>query len=646
MAVNLSMLAGAGAQFFDANGVILSGGKLYSYQAGTTTPQATYTTSAGNVAHANPIVLDSAGRVPSGGEIWLTDAASYKFLLATSADVTVATYDNVTGNASGILSSLAASGGSALVGFLQAGTGAVARTVQSKLRDVISVKDFGAVGDGIANDTVAIQTAIDALSSGATLVFPPATYKIGQLIFDAKSKISVFAYGAQFNLTGNNAGFVVKGICSGIYVAGGTLVGDGANRDSSPSTAQIGWLFGNESGAYVQNVFVQDVVVDSANIGFKFAAGTGGGSGNTNNVKISRCQAKDIVGLVGGVGYGFQFSQAPNSSVSDCQAINCGRHGFYFAEGRNYTATNCIVRDHRSTVYTSAYRVAFSISRSRNVTVHGCVFDNCYDGTVGIDVDTGGTAPDNVSIGTVVSNCVFLNSALADIRIGTVPATDGTVYDVVVSNCIVVRPSTNNITSILIEGGERIKITDNLINGDSATSGFRAITLAATSGATYTNNVEIVRNTIKSPSYGVQIESALQTGTSSVRILDNKIDATTAQLEFVGGENATTNNNLIYNRTNGKNASRSYTSSGSNVVIPVGGLDMITMSPSGATTVLTLSGGTEGQVLTFYFTNTNTTLLATNFYLAGAVNFVSTASDTLTMIYAGAAWREIGRSVN
>lgn len=97
MTVYLSPVGGAGAQFFDNNGVPLAGGKLYSYQAGTTTPQATYTTSAGNVAHTNPIVLDSAGRVPSGGEIWLT-FASYKFVLHTSTDVLIATYDNIRGN--------------------------------------------------------------------------------------------------------------------------------------------------------------------------------------------------------------------------------------------------------------------------------------------------------------------------------------------------------------------------------------------------------------------------------------------------------------------------------------------------------------------------------------------------------------------
>ena len=94
MSVNLSAFGGVGWQFFDNNGAPLAGGLIYTYEAGTTTPQATYTTSAGTVAHTNPIVLNSAGRVP-GGEIWLL-IASYKFVLQTSAAVLIATYDNIT----------------------------------------------------------------------------------------------------------------------------------------------------------------------------------------------------------------------------------------------------------------------------------------------------------------------------------------------------------------------------------------------------------------------------------------------------------------------------------------------------------------------------------------------------------------------
>lgn len=182
------MFAGVGQQFFDNNGVPLSGGKLFSYAAGTTTPVPTYTTSTGVTPHANPIILDSAGRVPSGGEIWIDTGTAYKFVLKTATDIVIGTYDNVFGSASSIYADLAAPDGSSLVGFIQSGTGAVARTVESKLRDTVNVKDFGAVGDGVADDTAAIQAAIDyaiyfssgsysAFSAGMKVFLPHGKYK-------------------------------------------------------------------------------------------------------------------------------------------------------------------------------------------------------------------------------------------------------------------------------------------------------------------------------------------------------------------------------------------------------------------------------------------------------------------------------------
>lgn len=95
MSVFLSPFAGVGAQFFDNNGNILSGGKLYTYAAGTTTPQATYTSSSGATPNTNPIVLNAAGRTAQ--PIWLTQGVSYKFVLQTSTNVTIGTYDDVSG---------------------------------------------------------------------------------------------------------------------------------------------------------------------------------------------------------------------------------------------------------------------------------------------------------------------------------------------------------------------------------------------------------------------------------------------------------------------------------------------------------------------------------------------------------------------
>lgn len=96
MSVNLSPFYGVGGQLFNDNGDPLAGGKIFTYLAGTTTNQATYTTSAGNIAHSNPIILDGAGRVPSG-EIWLTNGTTYKFVVTDAANNLIGTFDNVKG---------------------------------------------------------------------------------------------------------------------------------------------------------------------------------------------------------------------------------------------------------------------------------------------------------------------------------------------------------------------------------------------------------------------------------------------------------------------------------------------------------------------------------------------------------------------
>jgi hypothetical protein len=77
------------------------------------------------------------------------------------------------------------------VSFLQAGTGAVPRSVQSKERDIVSVKDFGAVGDGVTNDVAAFAAAVAAVSDGGTIFVPAGNYVISTYI-DCSAKRVTF----------------------------------------------------------------------------------------------------------------------------------------------------------------------------------------------------------------------------------------------------------------------------------------------------------------------------------------------------------------------------------------------------------------------------------------------------------------------
>jgi hypothetical protein len=230
MTVNISYFAGAGWQFFDNSGVILSGGLIYTYSAGTTTPAATYTSNTGLTLNANPIVLNSAGR--TANEIWLTAGNEYKFILKTSTGVTIGTYDNIPGVGdqsyvdaqiadvyAAFANTVDVAKGDALVGFAQSNSsgvlsGAVAKTVHQKFQEMVSVKDFGAVGDSSTDDTTAIQAcATYCFANNITMYIPAGTYKITTAITAQCSirgdgpKVSIiknYGTGDALDLSGSN----------------------------------------------------------------------------------------------------------------------------------------------------------------------------------------------------------------------------------------------------------------------------------------------------------------------------------------------------------------------------------------------------------------------------------------------------------
>jgi hypothetical protein len=290
MAVFLSPVGGVAAQFFTNTGAVLTGGKIYTYAAGTTTPATTFTSSNGATPCTNPIVLDAAGRVPSGGEIWLTDGVLYKFVLKDSNDVLIATYDNISGinsnfvafiNQQQIITATAgqtvfnlsisyAPGTNSLSVFVdgvnQYGPGAqyaytetdadtvtfvsglhvgaqvkfttsqlqgggatdaqqvsyippfinsVATNVEAKLAQTLSVKDFGAVGDGATDDTTAFTNAITAAGVLQCALYVPGTADFYKVVneFTVPSGVTIVGdgWGSKIKQTTANKNIFIAG---------------------------------------------------------------------------------------------------------------------------------------------------------------------------------------------------------------------------------------------------------------------------------------------------------------------------------------------------------------------------------------------------------------------------------------------------
>ena len=295
MAVTLSSLAGAGAQFFDNNGVPLAGGLIYTYTAGTTTPAATYTSSTGLTAHTNPIVLNAAGRIATG-EVWLTSGVDYKFIVQTALFVQLGSYDNIpsVNDFTSIYAALANTSnvalGDALIGFKQSNSsgalgGAVGRTVHQKLQESVSVKDFGAVGDGSTNDAAAIQAAVAAAGYGGSVYFPKGSYRVNSAINVSaasgtisgvnfvgegpSTRIVVGASGLNcvFNITGTNSKFTNLTIdANSTDVANGFFVNIGNLADIGSTIQEctiIGFPVGisgtGQNHYYENNFFLNNV---------------------------------------------------------------------------------------------------------------------------------------------------------------------------------------------------------------------------------------------------------------------------------------------------------------------------------------------------------------------------------------------------
>ncbi|CAB5214292.1 Pectate lyase superfamily protein, partial [uncultured Caudovirales phage] len=191
-------------QFFDLTGAPLVGGTLETFAAGTSTPLATYTDASGLVANPTTITLNTRGEAA----VWLGPVA-YKLTLKDAAGVLIWTSDNITTqdaiNAltafeTSLANTTSSTQGSSLVGYVPA-SGPPGRTVQAKLRDVVSVKDFGAVGDGSTDDTTALRAAIAYCESatqygGRALYIPGGRYKITSSLTISKEFITIFGDGA------------------------------------------------------------------------------------------------------------------------------------------------------------------------------------------------------------------------------------------------------------------------------------------------------------------------------------------------------------------------------------------------------------------------------------------------------------------
>ncbi len=695
MAVNLSPVGGVAAQFFTNNGVPLTGGKIYTYSAGTTTPATTYTTSQGNVQWTNPIVLNAAGRVPSGGEIWLTDGLNYKFVLKDANDVTIATYDNISGINSNFIAytnqqeiQVATAGQTvfnlstmqyqlgtnslsvfvdgvnqygpgaqyaytetdsdtvtftnglhvgAVVKFTtsqQQGAGAVDASqvsynppftasvptnVEAKLAQTVSVKDFGAVGDGVVDDTAAIQDAVDA---GAGVVYLPiGTYSVGQLTVPNGVRL-IYGPGVLKQRAQDANVLYLSGV-SNIIIDGVKILGvAGTNEPAARSSNSGIYCTNNCVNVTVRNcridrmfyypVYMEDTY-DSRIEGCYFFQNALGprlrGARRViianNEISLTCLASSEFTVAIG-------LDSTDGHALGVCRDIIIdGNHVIGFANaqgllvhaGIRVNVVGNIIQESAIGISVNPYNATDDIA---NIVIDGNTVTAYSDawsfGSIGnpcIVVQGGPGTPDPTQIIISNNDCLNGNASQQGANEGAIRI--GYTSRVVVSGNTITTPHANGI--VCTDSEEQVVISNNVITSVTAAS-------AQENGIYFigASKACVSANYIEGAQYGIEV------GVPSQITLDaNQYENCTQTI--TGGQRATDRSRTVTSGT----------------TVDLGDVDNVYFNYASAATVTTWTNVIPGRLYAFYFANGNVTIDRTNSYLNGGSNITTSAEDVVLL---------------
>lgn len=377
-------------QFSSSVGVPLASGTLTVYLAGTTTPTDTWQNSALSILNTNPIVLSSSGEAT----IYLDSSITYKFVLKNAVGATIWTVNNISGALSGedlttFINSLASSSGSALVGFIQSGTGAVLRDMQDKMRETVSVTDFMTTAQKadlllttpLLDQSASIQSAID---SGARLIrFPKGNYKVSAVV-RLKDGVQLIGAGSRqgectsirFSKIDGTHCFDsdITDFLSGVTVQGMEVVNT-ANTAGTVASGDAFHLHAVTNNCKFKDLLIRNFGGDAFNIGPQ----------TTNPADLTACSNVlfEQVFVVSCGGYAFDINGYVNAAWMMCDLNSCATGFFRFQDGvTNQAMINIIGLWVEGTQAWTALTVFNMVeTNGQMLNLIGCNFTNGRAGT-------------------------------------------------------------------------------------------------------------------------------------------------------------------------------------------------------------------------------------------------------------------------
>lgn len=491
-----------------------------------------------------------------------------------------------------------------------------------------SVKAYGAVGDGVTNDTTAIQAAIDAAeAAGGGLVFiPTGSYLISTFLTMDAANVTLSGAGTASRIiaaTGSGA-FVCKVSAANIKIKDLTFVG-GVSTELAAANECISMLSGAENTEISGCLFTGTDATHGFNVQIRGASGC-------INPRIVNNHFERVIGTNSGYGYGIQLASVVGGVIEGnvgIQSTTQGRHHVYLSAA----CSDIAVAANRLKGGVSAMITCYSATTAgKRMAITG----NTLDG-----LGTGGGTGGSIELVGPMESCTVVGNTIHDsdgygVKLEGAAASE-CMYNIVTGNTI----TNADLGGIYVRGAENTVIQGNsIINAGGGTA---AIYLQAP-GATTANGTLVTGNIVAGSGHLYAISLA----GSNVSVFGNSFTAGSS------GTYAVTDPTKRYILGNNDSESPKVfttikTATDGDTTPTVGGVRTLLIGANTAPTAITqLDDGVAGQTVTIVATNaTNPSTITDGGNFALSANWTPDIDDTITLFTVnGTAWREISRSAN